>query len=133
MKNATQPSKIHLPESQFADGTRHLSRTKRTDGGGWDKSSNNSRDSGIESYQLTRDKMRRSAQKAKENHDISNVVTKKKSQSPSPRARLNLRVFPTPIQDNDQSDGQGSPSGYRLVNRARNNSIRQNGSPMLAG
>ena len=45
--------------------------------------------------------MRRSAQKAKENHDISNVVTKKKNQSPSPRARLNLKIFPTPVQDND--------------------------------
>ena len=61
MKNATQPNKLIL-EGQFVDGSRHnMLRTKRTDGGGWDKSSNNSRDSGIESYQLTRDKMRKSA------------------------------------------------------------------------
>ena len=50
MKNATQPNKLIL-EGQFVDGSRHnMLRTKRTDGGGWDKSSNNSRDSGIESY-----------------------------------------------------------------------------------
>ena len=50
MKNATQPGKLTLPEGQFGDGVRNLAITKRTDGGGWDKSSNNSRDSGIESY-----------------------------------------------------------------------------------